>query len=331
MTPALEVRDLVVRRGALQAVRGVSFTLNPGERIGIVGESGAGKSLTALAIMGLLPVGWKTSGTVMHDGVDLLAQSDRDLARRRGRTISMVFQDPMSALNPAKRVGAQVSSVIRRHTGVSTDAARRQTMKLLADMRLPRPVSLMRAYPHALSGGQRQRVMIAMALACYPTVIIADEPTTALDVTVQKQVLSLMHAAVAERGCALVMITHDLPVIATMCERVGVMYAGRMVEMGATSRVFRSPRHHYTRGLLDSQPTMDNVVFDASTRLPSIPGIMPALTNIPSGCAFRTRCSAASAVCSSKIPELEDGVACWHPITTGAVSLPRSETGARGE
>lgn len=328
---ALEVRDLVVHRGELSAVRGVSFTVGAGQRVGIVGESGAGKSLTALAVMGLLPVGWEASGTVMHDGVDLTRGSDRSLSSRRGRTISMIFQDPMSALNPTKRVGAQIVSVIRRHTGVSADAAHQQALALMTDMRLPRPESLMRSYPHALSGGQRQRIMIAMALACYPKLIIADEPTTALDVTVQKQVLGLLDAAVSDRGCALLMITHDLPVIAAMCDTVAVMYGGRIVEYGAVERVFRAPRHPYTRGLLDSQPTMDNIALDGSSRLPFIRGIVPPLTDMPAGCAFRTRCWRASEVCA-QMPELDDGegrVACWHPLDRPAAEpVSAAEGGA---
>ncbi len=328
---ALQVRDLVVHRGDLSAVRGVSFSVGAGSRMGLVGESGAGKSLTALAVMGLLPVGWQVSGSVMHDGIDLTTLGDRAFSSRRGRTLSMVFQDPMSALNPTKRVGEQISTVIRRHTGVSAEAARVQTLDLMEQMNLPRAASMMRSYPHALSGGQRQRIMIAMALACYPKLIIADEPTTALDVTVQKQVLTLLDSAVRERGCALLMITHDLPVIAALCDTVAVMYGGRIVESGPVDRVFRAPRHPYTRGLLDSQPTMDNIALDGSSRLPSIPGMVPPLAEMPTGCAFRTRCMAATDACAA-MPELDDGpsrVACWHPIA--APSGSRAERTIAGE
>ncbi len=322
---ALRVTDLIVRRGELTAVRGVSFTVGAGQRVGIVGESGAGKSLTALAVMGLLPVGWRTSGSVLHDGVELTTQSDRSLARRRGRTLSMIFQDPMSALNPTKRVGVQITSVIRRHTNASADQAWAQALELMEQMKLPRTDSLMRSFPHTLSGGQRQRIMIAMALACYPRLIIADEPTTALDVTVQKQVLSLLDGAVSERGSALLMITHDLPVIAAMCDTVAVMYGGRIVEMGSTDRVFRAPRHHYTQGLLKSQPTMDNIELDGTSRLPSIPGMVPPLTDMPSGCSFHPRCNAATEMCAQRMPELDDGatrVACWHPLTHAGDDRP---------
>lgn len=316
-TNAIEVRDLVVGNGNVSAVRGVSFAIPPGGRMGLVGESGSGKSMTALALMGLLPMGWGTKGEVLHDGADLTKLSDKALSNKRGRTISMVFQDPLSSLNPVRRVGDQISWVIRRHTGVDKGEAQRQTIALLEQMNLPRPAQLVRAFPHEISGGQRQRIMIAMALACYPQLIIADEPTTALDVTVQKQVLRLLNSAVNERGSALLMITHDLPIIAAMCDTVAVMYAGRIVEMGPVGEVFRNPRHHYTRGLLDSQPTMDNIALDGSSRLVSIPGMVPSLADLPSGCAFHPRCPAASDACRAAMPELYGETvkaACWHPV-----------------
>jgi peptide/nickel transport system ATP-binding protein len=314
---AIEVKDLVVSNGDVTAVRGVSFTIPQGGRMGLVGESGSGKSMTALALMGLLPMGWSTHGNIHHDGVDLVTQSDKALSSRRGRTLSMVFQDPLSSLNPVRRVGDQISSVIRRHTGADKRVAEAQTIELIKQMNLPRPEQLVRAYPHDISGGQRQRIMIAMALACYPQLIIADEPTTALDVTVQKQVLRLLNGAVRDRGSALLMITHDLPIIAAMCDTVAVMYAGRIVEIGPVQEVFRNPRHHYTRGLLDSQPTMDNIALDGSSRLVSIPGMVPPLHSLPTGCAFNPRCPAASDKCRETMPELgADGInaACWHPI-----------------
>jgi len=311
----LDVRDLVVRRDDLVAVRGVNLQVRAGQRVGVVGESGAGKSLTALAVMGLLQPGWRTEGQVLHDGVDLTKISDKAFSGRRGRTLSMVFQDPLSALNPTQRVGAQITGVLRRHTKVSREQARKAALDLLVQMRLPRPEQMLRAYPHELSGGQRQRIMIAIALACYPQLIIADEPTTALDVTVQKQVLRLLDGAVKERGSALLMITHDLPVIAAMCDHVLVMYGGRVVEEGPVGTVFRTPRHPYTKGLLESQPTLDNVELDGTNRLPSIPGSVPPLHAMPSGCAFRTRCGRADEQCAT-VPTLEgDGsrAACWHP------------------
>jgi oligopeptide/dipeptide ABC transporter ATP-binding protein len=197
----------------------------------------------------------------------------------------------------------------------------RQAIDLMVQMNLPRPEQLARSYPHQISGGQKQRIMIAMALACYPQLIIADEPTTALDVTVQKQVLRLLNAATRERNSALLMITHDLPVIAAMCDTVAVMYAGRIVEYGPVQEVFRNPRHHYTRGLLDSQPTMDNIALDGTSRLVSIPGMVPPLQRLPSGCAFHPRCPAATDRCRAEMPELAaNGAACWHPVgATAAV------------
>ncbi len=314
---AIEVKNLEVTNGDVTAVRGVSFTIPQGGRMGLVGESGSGKSMTALALMGLLPMGWSTHGNILHDGVDLVTQSDKALSSRRGRTRSMVVQDPLSSLTPVRRVGDQISSVIRRHTGADKKSAEAQTIELLKQMNLPRPEQLVRAYPHEISGGQRQRIMIAMALACYPQLIIADEPTTALDVTVQKQVLRLLNGAVRDRGSARLMITHDLPIIAAMCDTVAVMYAGRIVEIGPVQEVFRNPRHHYTRGLLDSQPTMDNIALDGSSRLVSIPGMVPPLHSLPTGCAFNPRCPAASDKCRETMPELgTDGInaACCQPI-----------------
>ncbi|KKB12146.1 ABC transporter [Devosia geojensis] len=313
---AIEVRDLHVVYDGLAAVRGLSFTVPAGGRMGLVGESGSGKSMTALALMGLLPPGWKAQGTILHDGVDLITQTDKALSARRGRTVSMVFQDPMSSLNPVRRVGDQIADVIRRHGGVGRHEAMGQTIDLMMQMNLPRPEQLARSYPHQISGGQKQRIMIAMALACYPQLIIADEPTTALDVTVQKQVLRLLSAATRERNSALLMITHDLPVIAAMCDTVAVMYAGRIVEYGPVRQVFRNPRHHYTRGLLDSQPTMDNIALDGSSRLTSIPGMVPPLPALPSGCAFHPRCPVATDICRARMPEIDaaTGAACWHPV-----------------
>lgn len=314
---ALEVRDLVVMASDLQAVRGISFSLPAGGRMGLMGESGSGKTLTALALMGLLPVGLTASGEVLHDGEDLTQLSDRALSGRRGRTLSMIFQDPMSALNPVQRVGEQIASVLRRHLNLSRTDAAAQTVDLVRQMRLPRPEQMVRAYPHELSGGQQQRLMIAMALACYPQLIIADEPTTALDVTVQKEVLRLLNNAVRERGCALLMITHDLPVVAAMCDSVAVMYAGRIVETGPVGEVFRNPRHPYTMALLNSQPSLEKVAEDGDTRLESIPGLVPPLHAQPTGCAFRTRCGRASGTCSETNPPLDGTgrmVACWHPV-----------------
>lgn len=312
--PAIEVQDLVVGNGALVAVRGVSFQISAGGRMGLVGESGSGKTLTALAMMGLLPMGWSSQGQLLHDGADLVGQTEVQMSRRRGRTMSMVFQDPLSALDPVRRVGHQITSVIRRHTGAGRAEATDQAIALFEQMNLPRPAQLLRAYPHELSGGQRQRVMIAIALSCYPQLMIADEPTTALDATVQKQVLRTLDSAVRERGTALLMITHNLPIIAAICDTVAVMYAGRIVEAGPVAEVFRQPKHPYTLGLLRSQPTMDNIALDGSSRLPSIPGVVPPLDDLPDGCAFHPRCEFASDKCRSEVPKAVAGVACWHPI-----------------
>lgn len=317
--PVLEINGLRVAAGSLEAVRGIDLTVPAGGRTGIVGESGAGKSLTALAVMGLLPDGWLATGTVRHGGTDLLALSDRRLSRIRGRTLSMVFQDPLSSLNPIRRVGSSIASVIRRHTSMNRRLARNRTLELLRLLQLSRPESIFSSYPHQLSGGQRQRVMIAMALACNPKLIIADEPTTALDVTVQKEVLRLLNSAVAERGCALLMISHDLPVVAALCDEVVVMYAGRIVEAGPADEVFTKPRHPYTAALLRAQPTMDNIDLDGTARLAAIPGAMPPVGSFPTGCAFRSRCSRATDVCLQLPPVDGEGHTseCWHPLSDG--------------
>ena len=315
-TTALKVENLVVSLGDLIAVRGISFEIKKGERWGLVGESGAGKSLTALAIMGLLQDGWKTSGSVWHDGINILTASDKKLSTMRGRTMSMVFQDPTTALNPVAKVGKQITWILRHHMRLNEKEAVEQALALLNKMNLPRPESIMDSYPHQLSGGQRQRIMIAMGLACYPELIIADEPTTALDVTVQKQVLRLLDEAVKERNCGLLLITHDLPVIAAMCENVAVMYGGRIVETGSISQVFKNPRHPYTKGLLASQPTLDNIDLEGGTRLTSIRGSVPPLYAMPQGCAFAERCDYAMDKCK-ELPELDNQtqrVACWNPI-----------------
>lgn len=318
----IDVNDLTVRNSDLVAVRGVSFSVRTGERLGIVGESGAGKSMTALAMMGLLPSGWWSEGFILHDGEELTRLDDRRFSTRRGRTISMVFQDPLTALNPTARIGKQISGVLMRHKNASRKDALDQAHALLMQMKLPRPRQMLLSYPHEISGGQRQRIMIAMALACYPRLVIADEPTTALDVTVQKRVLQLLDEAVDDRGSSLVLITHDLAVIAAMCRRVIVMYGGRIVESGPVANVFKTPRHPYTQGLLRCQPTLDNLTFDPDALLPSIPGQVPSLTEMPTGCAFRTRCELADARCVVA-PPLEGEhhqVACWRPLREPALT-----------
>jgi len=312
----LDVEDVRVAAGDVTIVDGVSFALAPGERVGLIGESGSGKSLTALAVMGLLPEELRATGRVTFDGRDLMRLSERELGALRGDRIAMVFQEPMTALDPLMRVGRQVTETLSLHRGLRRGAADARALELLTRVELPDPEAAMRAYPHQLSGGQRQRVMLATALACDPAVLICDEPTTALDVTVQARMLRLIDRLVDEEGSALLFITHDLAVVSGLCQRVLVMYGGRIVESGATTDVFTAPRHHYTVGLLDaSAATTDARRLDERGRLPIIPGTVPAAGHFPSGCVFRTRCAHATEICAT-VPVLEgDGhdVACWHP------------------
>ena len=314
----LRVEGLCVGTAELRLVSDVSFTLSAGERVGLIGESGSGKSLTASAVLGLLPEGVSASGSVRLAGVghDIVGASERQLAAVRGAAMTMVFQEPMTALNPAMRVGDQVAEVMLLHgTQPNRRAARDAAVALLDRVRLPDPARLARAYPHQLSGGQRQRVMIAIALANGPSVLLCDEPTTALDVTVQAQVLDLVLTGVAERGAALLFITHDLAVVATVCERVMVMYGGRVVESGPVREVFTRPRHPYTRGLLDASDLDD---LGEGSRLRTIPGTVPAAGRFPQGCVFRSRCAHATDDCTV-LPEWSArpggaGFACWHPV-----------------
>ncbi|WP_219414633.1 ABC transporter ATP-binding protein [Pseudonocardia nigra] len=314
----LRVEGLGVGTRDLRLVSDVSFTLSAGERVGLIGESGSGKSLTALALLGLLPEGVHATGAVRLAGVghDLVGASEREMSAVRGAAMTMVFQEPMTALNPVMRVGDQVAEVILLH-GRRPDrrAARAAAVELLDRVHLPDPARAAHAYPHQLSGGQRQRVMIAMALANGPSVLLADEPTTALDVTVQAQVLELILAGVAERGSALLFITHDLAVVATVCERVMVMYGGRVVEAGPVQEVFTRPRHPYTRGLLDASDLTD---LTDGGRLRTIAGTVPPAGRFPDGCVFRARCPNASPTCTrmpgwSARPD-GGGYACWHPV-----------------
>jgi oligopeptide/dipeptide ABC transporter ATP-binding protein len=313
----LEVEGLDVGTADLRLVSDVSFTISAGERVGLIGESGCGKSLTALAMLGLLSEGVQARGSVRLAGVehDLVGAPEQRMATVRGAAMTMVFQEPMSALNPSMRVGDQVAEVMLLH-GARKDrrSARAAAVELLGSVHLPEPERLARAYPHQLSGGQRQRVMIAIALANGPSVLLADEPTTALDVTVQAQVLDLILSGVAERGAALLFITHDLAVVATVCERVMVMYGGRIVESGPVQEVFTRPRHPYTRGLLAASDLTD---LDGDGRLRTIPGSVPAAGRFPDGCVFRTRCPSAADDCAV-LPAWSErdggGYACWHPV-----------------
>ncbi|MGQ0777039.1 MAG: ABC transporter ATP-binding protein [Pseudonocardiales bacterium] len=295
--------------GQVQAVRGVSYQLRRGEVLGIVGESGSGKSVTSLATMGLLPRSARVSGSVRlggrSTGTELLGASDKELSRVRGRRISMIFQDPMTSLNPVYTVGYQIAEAVLAHQDVGRGAALKQAVELLDLVAVPNPAERVRSYPHELSGGMRQRVVIAIAMANRPEVIIADEPTTALDVTVQAQILEALHTAKVETGAAMVLITHDLGVIAGQADRVLVMYAGRIVEAGTVDEIFYRPRMPYTLGLLGSLPRLDV----PTERLNPISGAPPSVVNMPPGCPFTPRCPLAAPRCEADEPLLE-------PITT---------------
>ena len=310
----LEVEQLTVRVGSIDVVRGISFALAAGQRTGLIGESGSGKTLTALAIMGLLPDALSASGRVLYHGRDVLALPERELNRLRGDRLAMIFQEPMTALNPVMKVGEQVAEPLRLHRGMRGGQARAAALEALERVHLPDALEKMQAYPHQLSGGQRQRAMIAMATACSPEVLIADEPTTALDVTVQAQILSLLVDLVEERGSSLLMITHDLAVVANVCQRVMVLYGGKVVEEGEVDEVFGAPRHPYTRALLDAIPPLDEEL--PSRKLKAIAGTVPGLGEFPPGCPFFNRCPRATDICVS-MPELEGAqhrAACWHPL-----------------
>jgi oligopeptide/dipeptide ABC transporter ATP-binding protein len=300
----LDVADLTVGfptdDGLVQAVRGVSYQLRRGEVLGIVGESGSGKSVTSMAVMGLLPRSARVSGSVRFAGRELLDASDSALTRIRGRRVAMIFQDPMTSLNPVYTVGYQIAEAVRAHHDVSKRAAMQRAEELLEIVRIPNARARLDNYPHELSGGMRQRVVIAIAMANDPDVIIADEPTTALDVTVQAQIMEALDTARQETGAAMVLITHDLGVIAGQADRVMVMYAGKLVEIGTADEVFYTPRMPYTLGLLGSLPRLDR----PSERLTPIPGAPPSLVNMPSGCPFTPRCPLARPVCDEEEPVL---------------------------
>jgi oligopeptide/dipeptide ABC transporter ATP-binding protein len=303
--PLLQVDNLQTHfftsAGIAQAVRGVSFDLCRGETLGIVGESGSGKSVTALSILRLVPnpPGRIVGGSVRLEGREILTLPEREMRSIRGAQISMIFQDPFSSLNPTMKLGDQVSEAIRAHTGVSRKEARDKTLDLFRAVRLPSPEMRLGQYPHQISGGQRQRVMIAVAFSTNPSVLIADEPTTALDVTVQAQIMSLMADFQKKTNAAVLLITHDLGIVAESCDRVLVMYAGRVVEEGTVEQIFRSPKHPYTIGLLESLPQLN---ADRAARLKSIPGQPPDLTRMPPGCPFADRCPKVMEVCPTKEP-----------------------------
>jgi peptide/nickel transport system ATP-binding protein len=287
--------------GLVNAVRGVSYTVMPGESMGIVGESGSGKSVSSMAVMGLLPKTARITGSVRFRGRELIGLSEREYASLRGDKIAMIFQDPLTSLNPVYTIGFQIAEAVHAHNDVSKQAALDRAVELLSIVGIPFPEQRINNYPHELSGGMRQRVVIAIAMANDPDVIIADEPTTALDVTVQAQVLEALEAARAETGAALILITHDLGVIAGHAERISVMYAGKLVETGTTEDVFYRPRMPYTLGLLGSLPRLDKAEKE---RLTPIKGSPPSLLNLPPGCPFTPRCPLAEEICDREEPEL---------------------------
>lgn len=320
--PLLSVRDLSVTFGIknqtpFTAVDGVSFDVRPGQTVGLVGESGCGKSVTSLAIMGLLPHRGNTvSGTVTYDGSDLLSLSDKEMGAKRGKDISMIFQDPLSSLNPVVPIGRQVTEVLERHRGMSKKEAMPHARDMLTKVGIPDPERRLKDYPHQLSGGMRQRALIAMALACEPRLLIADEPTTALDVTIQAQILALLRELVEDTGTALIMITHDLGVVAGLCDEINVLYGGRLVERADRHDLFAEPRHPYTGGLLASVPSLEG---ERGGRLNPVPGSVS--DNLPwtSACAFAPRCSSATDQCREATPDLSvaagrRALRCFNPL-----------------
>ncbi|WP_329567834.1 ABC transporter ATP-binding protein [Streptomyces sp. NBC_01361] len=315
----LAVRDLDVTVGGRKLIDSVDFTIRAGERVGLIGESGSGKSLTSLSVMGLLPEGLRATGSVRLAGVDhdLVGADEARMSRIRGKEIAMVFQEPMTALNPTMRVGRQIAEVLLIHrTRPDRASAQDAAVELLAQVGLPDPTAAAHAYPHQLSGGQRQRVVLAIALANDPALLVCDEPTTALDVTVQARVLDLIVRGVQDRRSAMLFITHDLAVVATVCERVMVMYGGRVVESGPVREVFTRPQHRYTQGLIGAS---DLTVVDDRGRLATIGGSVPSAGQFPAGCVFRNRCAQATDVCGTRPDWVatgpDSGYACFHPVS----------------
>ena len=320
MAKLLEVRNLTTQfftsAGTVQAVDEISFDIDEGETVAVVGESGCGKSVSALSILRLIPwpPGKIVAGTIHFLEQDLLALSDQEIRKIRGRQISMVFQEPMTSLNPVLTIGLQLTETMMHHLGLSAEKAHQRAAELLTMVGISEPERRLSQFPHHLSGGMRQRVMIALALSCEPKLIIADEPTTALDVTIQAQILELMKDLTKQLGVALIVITHNLGVVARYADRVNVMYAGKMIEMGNARQIYHDPHHPYTLGLLASVPRMDQ---PRGTRLIPIDGQPPDLTLLDSGCAFRPRCRFAVDQCATEIPSLqtvdhEHAAACWR-------------------
>lgn len=314
MSAVLTLEGLTTRfyteEGPLTAVDGVSLELYPGRTLAVVGESGSGKSVTAMSILGLIsPPGKVESGSIQFEGRDLRTMPPAELRRLRGNRLAMIFQDPLTALNPVHTVGRQVAEPLVVHRGLTRKQAREAAVELLGRVQIPNPEDRLDDYPHQFSGGMRQRVVIAMALACDPAVLIADEPTTALDVTIQAQILALLGNIRRQSSTAVMLITHDMGVVAEEADEVAVMYAGRVIERGPTAQVFSRPRHPYTAGLIASVPRLDR----PPGRLPAIPGQPPDLRQLPTGCSFEPRCSLARARCREEVPLLEHGSACFFP------------------
>jgi oligopeptide/dipeptide ABC transporter ATP-binding protein len=310
--------EFATERGRVRAVDGVSLAVDRGQTVGVVGESGCGKSVTALSIMRLVadPPGRIAGGRVLYDGTDLLALPEKEMRARRGKSLSMIFQEPMTSLNPVYTAGEQVAEAVRAHEPTTRRAARARAVDMLRLVGIPAPEERAAAYPHQLSGGMRQRVMIAMALVCRPGLLIADEPTTALDVTIQAQILELLGRLRAELGMGVLLITHDLGVVAETCDEVVVMYAGRVVEQAPVARLFAAPRHPYTGGLLASVPRLD---LAPGERLTEIPGMVPPLHARPPGCKFQDRCARVEERCRAAEPPLAalapgHLARCWFPL-----------------
>jgi peptide/nickel transport system ATP-binding protein len=309
--------------GLFKAVDDVSFSVRRGETLAIVGESGCGKSVTALSVMRLVPdpPGRIVGGSIMLEGTDLLSLDESEMRAIRGNRISMIFQEPMTSLNPVMRIGDQITEAVRLHRQMSRKEATAKAVEMLRLVKIPEAERRAQEYPHQLSGGMRQRAMIAMALACRPALLIADEPTTALDVTIQAQILALILELQKELGMGLVLITHDLGVVAQTAQRVVVMYAGRKVEEADVETLFASPRHPYTRGLMASIPSLPSLSTNADAPLVEIPGMVPSLTNLPKGCAFAPRCGLVMARCREEYPPLQAWgenhlAACWRAAET---------------
>jgi peptide/nickel transport system ATP-binding protein len=324
--PLLRVRDLRTWfhtfTGTVKAVNGVSFDLAAGEVMGLVGESGGGKSVVGYSLLGLIdPPGKIEGGSILFDGEELANAPEHRLREVRGREIAMIFQDPMTSLNPVQTIGRQMDEMLRLHTELDKGARQKRCIEMLESVGISRAAERLNSYPHQFSGGMRQRVVIAIAMLAKPRLIIADEPTTALDVTIQAQILRLMRQQIREQGASLILVTHDLAVVAEMVDKIAVLYCGRVVESGPVRRVLEAPAHPYTRGLIDSIPDPDHRL----PRLRQIPGTVPDIRHLPKGCAFRDRCSRAGPICAEQEPVLSrceggSAAACHFPLTAGELA-----------